>query len=524
MNIADSKIGKIVKIEGLTILIEVTEKNVADKVLIKMGIGNYVVSINKFIYAILPSGKRIISRITSVIDRSLFYEPNILTSENDEKILIEADLVGIYDDITKKFDYGINTFPIIGSEIFALNQEVYRTMLCNSADYLLEVGKSYNDNNAIIYANPDILFGKHMGVFGNTGTGKTCTVASLIQGLKRRIKSCNNTPVDLSPKIIIFDPNDEYDKAFPLPEYKVSKIRKEALRLPHYNLSFTEYYKFLDASQGVQAPILKEAIIELKDENGMFKFTDLAAKIEEIIREKSNYDEENQRNNYSYNQWYGWCSTLINRIEKIVEDERIINIIDPDDEIDTVKQIIDSDDEITIINADFDKDELDVIMFLFSKLLFKYANEGRDQDSKLNLLVLFEEAHRYINEEDNEDYKLGNCYIERLAREGRKYGIGLIISSQRPSELSKTVLSQCNSFIIHRITNKNDLEFVSKVLSLNNQELLKYIPGLEKQYAVVLGEAFSYSDIAKIYTADPKPRSDDPKVINNWVERLKEKS
>ena len=67
------------------------------------------------------------------------------------------------------------------------------------------------------------------------------------------------------------------------------------------------------------------------------------------------------------------------------------------------------------------------------------------------------------------------------------------------------------------------MEFVSKVLSLNNQELLKYIPGLEKQYAVVLGEAFSYSDIVKICTADPKPKSDAQEVINNWVDRLKEK-
>ena len=104
---------------------------------------------------------------------------------------------------------------------------------------------------------------------------------------------------------------------------------------------------------------------------------------------------------------------------------------------DTVQQIINSDDEIFIINADFDKDELDVIMFLFSKLLFKYAARMRDENQRCNLLVLFEEAHRYINEEDSEEYKLGNLYIERLAREGRKYGIGLIISSQRPSELSK---------------------------------------------------------------------------------------
>jgi len=515
MNITECKIGKIVKIEGLTILVEVTEKNIADKVLIKMGISDYVVSINRFIYATLPSGKKVIARITTIIDRSLFYEQNIFYDKNNDKILIEADLVGIYDDITRRFDYGINTFPIIGSEIFALNNDIYENMFCNSANYLLEVGKSYNNSNISIYANPDILFGKHLGVFGNTGTGKTCTVASLIQGLKRRLMSRNNTSVNISPKIIIFDSSNEYSNAFSSLEYRIKIIEKAELVLPHYNLSFTEYYRFLGASQGVQAPVLKEAINELKDDNGKFKLAELTTKIEDIIKEKSN------DNIYSYNQWYGWCSTLINRIDKIVEDKRICNIIDPGDVPDTVEEIINSHDEIFIINADFDKDELDIIMFLFSKLLFKYAAERREENKRYNLLVLFEEAHRYINEEDNEEYKLGNYYVERLAREGRKYGIGLIISSQRPSELSKTVLSQCNSFIIHRITNKNDLEFVNKVMSLNNQGLLKYVSGLERQYAVVLGEAFSYSDIVKICTADPRPRSDDPEVIDNWIDRFK---
>ena len=130
---------------------------------------------------------------------------------------------------------------------------------------------------------------------------------------------------------------------------------------------------------------------------------------------------------------------------------------------------------------------------------------------------MFEEAHRYINEDDAEDYSLGNFYIERLAREGRKFSLSLIISSQRPSELSKTVLSQCNSFIIHRITNKNDLEFLSKVVRADNSELLKVIPGLEKQYAITTGEAFSYSDIVRIATANPVTDSQDPEVISNWT-------
>ena len=265
------------------------------------------------------------------------------------------------------------------------------------------------------------------------------------------------------------------------------------------------------ASQGVQAPVLKEAIDSLKDDEGKFALSELEEKIVEIIQEKAN------NNNYNYNQWYGWCSTMINRIQQIVEDERIIGIIDS--EGNTVDDIFDENDdsEIILIEADFDRDELDIIMFLLSKLIYKKIITLRETNL-LNILLVFEEAHRYINENDINDYSLGNFYIERLAREGRKFGIGIIISSQRPSELSKTVLSQCNSFIIHRITNKNDLEFINKTLSSGNTELLSIIPGLEKQYAVIIGEAFNYSDIIKISTTSPTPDSADPEVIESWLD------
>ena len=130
---------------------------------------------------------------------------------------------------------------------------------------------------------------------------------------------------------------------------------------------------------------------------------------------------------------------------------------------------------------------------------------------------MFEEAHRYINEDESIDYKLGNFYIERLARDRRKFGIGLGISCQSPSELSRTGLSLCNSYIIHRITNRNDLDFISKTLSADNFDLLKIIPGLERQYAVLNGEGFAFADIVKIATAEPTPDSKDPEVINDWI-------
>jgi hypothetical protein len=504
-------IGKIVKIEGLNITVEITREQDIRKILLQWNITDYLVSIHKYIFAFLPNNTKIIARITKIFDKELFKADNIYDKEHP-KYLIEASLTAIYDDFTKKLDTGINTFPIIDTDVFVLDNIIYKQLLTVSSDYKLEIGKSFIDESLIVTANPDILFGKHLGVFGNTGTGKSCTVASLIQGLKRRLYDKDGKKISIKPQIIIFDANNEYNQAFESPEFKVKYISKDEIKLPHSALSMSEYISFFDAAAGVQAPVLVEAIESLKGRKNFFDLDKLTDKIEEIVVEKA------AGNNFSYSQWRGWVSTMMNRIDRITSNIQLQDIINTEENI--VDDILDSGDEITIIEADFDRRELDILIFIFSKLLYKRAVED---GGKKNVVIVFEEAHRYINEDDAEDYSLGNFYIERLAREGRKFSLSLVISSQRPSELSKTVLSQCNSFIIHRITNKSDLEFVSKVVRSDNSELLKVIPGLEKQYAITTGEAFSYSDIVKIATADPVTDSQDPEVIRNWAVRKKKR-
>lgn len=497
-------IGKIVKIDGLNITIEIAREQDIRKILLQWNIKDYLVSIHKYVFAFLPNNRKIIARITKVFDKDLFKTDNIYDKEHP-KYLIEANLTAIYDDFTEKLDTGINTFPIIGTEVFVLDNKVYKQLLTVTSDYKLEIGQSFVDESLKVTANPDILFGKHLGVFGNTGTGKSCTVASIIQGLKRRVYDKSNSKISVNPKVIIFDANNEYRKAFENTEFSVKYISKNEIRLPHSALSMSEYIQFFEASSGVQAPVLTEAIESLKGKKDFFDLDKLCPKIENIVTEKA------EGNNFSYSQWRGWVSTMLNRINRVTANTELQDIINTEENI--VDNILESDDEITIIEADFDRKELDILIFIFSKLLYRRA--VRDK-GKRNIVVVFEEAHRYINESDTEDYSLGNYYIERLAREGRKFCLSLIISSQRPSELSKTVLSQCNSFIIHRITNRNDLEFVSKVVRADNVELLKVIPGLERQYAITTGEAFSYSNIVKIANADPVTDSKDPEVIGNW--------
>ena len=175
------KIGRVVEIEGLNIIIEINEKEISEKINFKVGNQVTPVLINKLISITLLNGKELIGKIEKIVENSRFYtEENF--KKQDNKICVFASLIGIYDYYTKKFDEGINNFPFINSEVYSISSEIKKNIMSISSEYKLKIGKSFNDNDVEIFANPDILFGKHLGIFGNTGTGKSCTVTSIIQG------------------------------------------------------------------------------------------------------------------------------------------------------------------------------------------------------------------------------------------------------------------------------------------------------------------------------------------------------
>jgi len=136
---------------------------------------------------------------------------------------------------------------------------------------------------------------------------------------------------------------------------------------------------------------------------------------------------------------------------------------------------------------------------------------------------VMEEAHtfikRYKEEAENQDASAICCQVfEKIAREGRKFGLGLVLSSQRPSELSPTVLSQCNSFLLHRISNDRDQEQVHKLVPDNLRGLLRDLPSLPSRYAILLGWASELPVLVQISSLpdDQRPKSDDPDFWDVW--------
>lgn len=159
---------------------------------------------------------------------------------------------------------------------------------------------------------------------------------------------------------------------------------------------------------------------------------------------------------------------------------------------------------------------LETITGLLGRLIMDFVSRLESRGSFPTVLVL-EEAQNYIPEKDRTDrVSISKKVFERVAREGRKFGVSLIVSSQRPSELSKTVLSQCNSFIIHRLQNPDDQKYVRQLVSSANEDILQQLPILPQQQAIVMGDAVRTPVQTLIKNAYPIPDSKNPKFVEKW--------
>ena len=173
--------------------------------------------------------------------------------------------------------------------------------------------------------------------------------------------------------------------------------------------------------------------------------------------------------------------------------------------------------QITILDlSELASEVLENVTALLGRLVLDFMQRIPDRASFPVVLVL-EEAHRYIPDRAPLDrQQRARDVFEKIAKEGRKFGLSLLVASQRPSELSRTVLAQCNSFIVHRIQNPDDQEYFRSVISGINRELLDQLPALAQQQAIVMGDCVTLPLQVRINTVSPRPRSLDGQFVRIW--------
>lgn len=557
------------------------------------------------------------------------------------------------DDAGYTFRRGADALPSVGAPVLLPTEAQLHSIIKSGDNLRVHIGTSPLVANADVHVDPDRLFGRHLAVLGNTGSGKSCSVAGLIRwSLEAAKKKCDADSVPHA-RFIVLDPNGEYSKTFSESDIGVDvKIfaadhRGEAspLKVPLWFWNSEEWSSFTHASEGTQRPLLKRALREIKASkksilasskaekeallqrtlssilisilhsiedrsirDGKFGFV-LEADLKDITNIHDNtsvplFDEiqsaigsalkENRRlydNDEKQAYFRAFAATQINPIVEVLEksldelggviyqdgpdedvplpfkgaaladhlqvlakqekatqyvdpfisrirtflsDSRIAPIIDGCNDPGFLKEWLDmylggqveSRGQITILDLSLVPTEIiHVIMAVISRMIFSALQRYRKlNDAILPTVLVVEEAHtfvsRYTNDAESQNTARVCCQaFERIAREGRKHGLGLVLSSQRPSELSPTVLSQCNTFLLHRISNERDQDLVGKLLPDSLRGLLRDLPLLPSQHAILLGWASELPVLVKMkdLPENQRPRSDDPDYWNVWT-------
>lgn len=406
---------------------------------------------------------------------------------------------------------------------------------------------------ANLASNPEIavpvngnkFFNKHIAIVGSTGSGKSHTVAKILQSATT-IKDGTYVGMNNS-HIIIFDIHSEYKTAFPNANY----LDVADIVLPYWLLNSEELQElFLDteANDHNQRNVFKEAVIDSKishftgspERKDRINFdSPLLFDIKDVLSFSQDKNNEMVQGKTGPKQGplNGKLSNFISRLENRINDKRLTFLLG--DGVlhttfeDTIKQFIgygNSKSNITIIDlSGVPFGVLSITVSLISRLLFEFgyyykrlrhiADPTETINNDTPFLLVYEEAHKYVPNSDLAKYKASKESIERIAKEGRKYGITLMLASQRPSEISETIFSQCNNFITMRLTNPNDQNYVKRLLPDTMGQLIDKMPTLKSGECLLIGDAVVLPSIVKIDECNPKPSSNDIPYLELWKQK-----
>lgn len=467
--------------------------------------------------------------------------------------ILEASPLGTIKD--DKFTRGGDALTIPPTEVKPASEDSIKLIYENGfkpAEKFL-FAKLAQDENIEVPVNGNKFFNKHFAIVGSSGSGKSHTIAKIIQ---KAIAEKNGEFELNNSHIVIFDIHNEYKTAFP----EASFLDISNLVLPYWLLNSEELEElFIDteANDHNQKNVFKESIV-LNKKDSLTKETSESDEDFNNRKEKTHYDspvlfdiqkvlefaqEKNKEmipgvNKEKQGSLFGKLTNFVSRLENKLNDKRFEFLLgDNSKDIsfeDAIRQFIGYRDanksNVTIIDlSGVPFEVLSITVSLISRILFdygyfykKYLNEGVDLETPL--LLVYEEAHKYVPKNDFAKFRASRNAIERIAKEGRKYGVTLGIVSQRPSEISETIFSQCNNFIAMRLTNPTDQNYVKRLLPDTLGNLIDNLPSLQSGEGLLLGESIIMPSLVKIEKCDEnkQPSSNDVKYLETWKEEWKD--
>lgn len=546
---------------------------------------------------------------------------------------------------TYRFRRGVESFPTVGEAVLLPTPPQLRAIVESGENRHIKIGNSPLAANAEVKIDPDRLFGRHLAVLGNTGSGKSCSVAGLIRWSMDESRKAR-AGADPNARFIVLDPNGEYTNTFrDMSNVRVYGVEPtegvEQMQVPLWFWNSAEWSAFTQASAKAQRPTLVQALRSVRD--GVFNapatpshemrrylrtlvnilqlernagspwakfphpknfleklkiwqqglgdqdsFTDGEKTDLGAIRDKITAFVNARSGQYpTYEFTRGEIDELLSLIQtahstfggndtdilpidadvpRQFTGEQLLKSLDATAELLGVSEYVEtmqmrirtilSDSRMKVVSADAMELTLDdwlrnyigdnqasngsvtvidltlvpdEVVHIITAVIARMTLEALQRYRKLNhgktlpTVLVMEEAHTFIKRykddaENRNSATICSQVFEKVAREGRKFGLGLVLSSQRPSELSPTVLSQCNSYLLHRISNDRDQELIHKLVPDNLRGLLRDLPSLPSRHAVLLGWASELPVLVQIdaLPEHQRPKSDDPDFWAVW--------
>ena len=433
------------------------------------------------------------------------------------------------------FQNGIKKFPVTGAEIHTVSKEEVESIFVKFRAQGYSIGVASADNSIDVCLDPAALFGRHFAILGQSGAGKSWTVANLLQRAVKSMPKAHIILLDLHGEYSWEDNDGNRQHAF---DDKVTRyIDARDLEIPYWLMTFAELVDLLidrsDDSASSQISFLRDSVHDLRNKSNKelelgdisidspvyFSLTELYAYFEEANKMTSNFGKDK-------GALAGLFDQFLMRLQSRMNDTRYDFLLQPKHRTssDTMSGLLrdfvglgNPKAQITIIDlSSVPFDVRPVVTAQVGRLAFEF-NYWNPRFKEFPLLLVCEEAHAYIPREGGSQYEGTRRSMQRIAKEGRKYGVGLAVVTQRPHELSETVLAQCSTFICLRLTNPDDQDYVRDLVPEAESDFIDVLSSLSQGEAMVMGLAVPLPTRVQLYKPDPPPNSSSVDFFRHWV-------
>ncbi len=431
---------------------------------------------------------------------------------------------------------GVRKYPTAGAGVYAVGLKEINAIFSKFVNYNFLIGHLSSHKSYHLSLDPRSLFGRHFAIVGQSGSGKSWTVTSLIQSTIKAMPNCHIILLDLHGEYCWKDKFGEIHSAFGKNE--VNYVDAVTMEMPYWIMSFADLIDLFvdkdDKSSSLQISYMREVIQHLKrkeaKEIGLPAATvdtPIYFPLSELYLQFKNANEERKEFGKVEGALFGQFDEFLIRMQSRLNDVRFNFLLKPrmhktsDSLASLLRQfvgLIDGRANITVI--DLSSVPTGIVPAVCSQVgrlayEFNYWNPVR-RDFPITLIC--EEAHAYIPREKSSQFEGTKRMMERIAKEGRKYGVSIGVVSQRPTELSETMLAQCSSFICLRTSNPDDQAYIKKLVPEAEGDITDTLSSLGRGEALVLGEATPIPVRVQIYRPNPEPKSNDVDYFTGWRE------